>query len=117
MWLDYLRQAVDAEGLRKVADRLGYSHSALCQVLNGSYPAKTDRLAARVEAVLGQVACPHLGAEIAAAACQTYRERSLPGHSPSALAHFRACQVCPLNPAAQSSPQPTPQPKEALHGQ
>ena len=97
MWLDLLRQAVEAPGSsqKKVADDLGLKRPTISLVLAGKYPAKTDRIAARVINVYGRVQCPFLAEEITGAQCSEYSSRAAPTSSPFAMRHWRACQSCP----------------------
>ncbi|MEQ1673200.1 MAG: transcriptional regulator, partial [Hyphomicrobium sp.] len=59
-WVLVLAETCDAQSLRKVADRLGYSASVLSRVLNGKYDGDIERVAEKVRgALLGQtVMCP-----------------------------------------------------------
>ncbi len=98
MWLDLLKQAVDAPGASQasVAKALGYASSTVVSLaLSGKYPAKTDKIEARVLAVFGRVQCPHLGEELSGAQCIEYHTRAAPTSSPFAMRHWRACQSCP----------------------
>jgi hypothetical protein len=95
-WLELLSQAVAQSSRTEVADRLGYSRTAISLVLSGQYMAKTDRLAQRVVAVYQQVPCPHLCISLSHKECTHYRTRHAPTSSPSALRHWRACQSCTI---------------------
>lgn len=54
-WHARLQAAVNADGLRKVGDRLQLSKTTLSLVLRGKYMAKTDQVETRVLAVLPAV--------------------------------------------------------------
>ncbi len=106
MWLDLLRQAADATSNQAAADALtetarGLGHnckvsrSTVSLVLNGKYPAKTDRIELLVMTRYGRVQCPFLETEISFADCREHHERDAPTSSPYAMRHWRACQSCP----------------------
>ncbi len=97
MWLELLRRAVEAPGASQttVGKALGLKGSTISLVLSGKYPAKTDKVAARVVAVLGRVHCPHLDEELSGAKCIEFHTRAAPTSSPFAMRHWRACQSCP----------------------
>lgn len=98
MWLELLRKAVESPGASQgsVAKALGYgSGTVVSLVLAGKYPAKTDKIEARVLAVFGRVQCPHLDEEISGAKCIEYCTRAAPTSSPFAMRHWIACQSCP----------------------
>lgn len=94
-WIDLLQSAVDASSMGKVAADLGLGRPTISLVLAGKYPAKTDRIAARVIGLYGRVNCPHLHEELSGAQCQEYSSRAAPASSPFAMRHWRACQSCP----------------------
>ncbi len=94
-WMDLLQRAVDASSMGKVAADLGLGRPTISLVLAGKYPARTDRIAARVIGMYGHVQCPFLEEEITGAKCQEYSSRSAPTSSPFAMRHWRACQGCP----------------------
>ncbi len=99
-WLDYLARAVASHPRRAqgVAEELGYKRSAVSMVLAGKYPAKTDRIAARVLAVYAVHDCPALGECITQTACRAYALRPAPISSPRDLRHWRTCQTCAQHP-------------------
>ncbi|OLN30423.1 Phage protein [Desulfovibrio sp. DV] len=84
------------------ARRLGYSRTAVSLALAGKYPGGTDKLAAKVLAVLGGVACPQLGHDVTAAECAD-KAGAMPTSSPAALRLWRACQICPHRPGANTT--------------
>ncbi len=96
MWLNLLRAAVDVPGatIQAVADKLDLSRTTISLVLDGKYPAKTDRIAARVLDVYARHTCTHTGAEITHAECRALATSAVPTSSPQAMRHWRACQCC-----------------------
>lgn len=97
MWMSLLKSAVDASSKAKVAVDLDISRTAVSLVISGKYPARTDKIAAKVIETYGRVICPHLDAEITLAECKTYHTGQVPTSSPRAMKHWRACQACPHN--------------------
>ena len=87
-----------------IAARIGYGRSALSSALNGSWRGKSlaPMEAAIRDTLAAEVDCPHLGQPIPATECRTLREQRAPMHSPIALAQWKACRVCSLNPARQT---------------
>ncbi len=104
--LELLRAEVARTSVTAVAARLPrpdgdgtYSRSALSRVLSGSY-GDTTAIYAVIEDVLGGVDCPHLAERIAISRCQAMHQRKTPPIQRSEdVAHWRACQHCPRNPA------------------
>lgn len=105
-WLDILRDRVAVLGLVTVAKELGTAKSTVSMVVNDKYPAKTDRIEARVLAVYGgaTVACPVLGG-IDAATCAANQERArrigLRAGNPQTLRLFKCCSNCPVRGSKQ----------------
>jgi hypothetical protein len=93
-WLETLRKAVKEFGMRRVAADLEYSRAAVSLVLNGKYNACTDRIAARVLAIYGELPCPFLRVQIPAAQCRDFRERPVPTNSAQQIHHWRTCRDC-----------------------
>lgn len=62
-WLLELARVTDAEGLGGAAKRIGYSKSAISNVLNGKYPGDVTRVASMVRGALmaEMVECPVIG--------------------------------------------------------
>lgn len=85
----------------RVADRLGVSRTAISLIMNGKYPSRLDKIAAKVLNVFGKVECPYLGIEIELIQCHETHSGPAPTWDPSALAHRRACQACPNNQPVQ----------------
>ncbi|GAB4196396.1 MAG: hypothetical protein OHK0024_35960 [Thalassobaculales bacterium] len=79
-----------------IARRCGISTAALSMLLRGTYPASPARVERRVERALGSVACPHLRRDLPALECQGYRSRRMPTSAPHSIAHWSACQNCPV---------------------
>lgn len=89
-----------------LARELGVSRSGVSQALDGKYPGDTKKMRARIiETLADQVACPHLGVEIAPQVCKVWRERPLSAAtgSRSDVKHWQACQSCIHNPARRSA--------------
>lgn len=100
MWLTLLKQAVDSTNCTAVAAELSaggkqVSRTTISLVVNGKYPAKTDKIAAMVLNTYGKVECPFLTQEITLAECKQHHTSSVPTSSPRAMKHWRACQSCP----------------------
>lgn len=96
-WLELLRDDVARTGsIGRTAVRVGVSRTAVSLALAGKYPSGTGKLAAKVLAALSdRVACPHLGATIARAACADRASRPMPMSSAAELRAWSACQACP----------------------
>lgn len=105
-WLEILRQAVEdnPRGIAGVADQMGkgVSRTALSLVLANKYPAKTDRIAARVLDTFARISCPHLGETVTQAQCRHFANRAAPTNSPRDMRHWRACQACPHKPKGEA---------------
>lgn len=96
-WLDLLRRDAAASSIGAVALRLGYSRTAISQVLAGKYPGSTAKIEAAALAVLEApltVACPYLGGDIPASTCRATSSNRAPTHNPVLMWHWRACQQC-----------------------
>ncbi|MEW5905134.1 MAG: helix-turn-helix transcriptional regulator [Pseudomonadota bacterium] len=94
-WLQLLKQAVnDTNSHQSVADKLGISRASVSLAARGKYPAKTDKLEAKVLDVYSRVTCPHTGNEITHVECRTTSTASTPTSSPQAMRQWRACQSC-----------------------
>jgi hypothetical protein len=97
-WMSLLRDAVARSSRQAVADTLEVSRTTVSLVLSGRYLGKTDRVAARVIRVLGQIRCPYNGAMIAPSFCHELTARRPPINNPSKLSNWRTCQSCPHHP-------------------
>ena len=86
---------VEKLGLQEVADRIGYTKSAVCHVLKGSYKGKPDKILAAVEEKYSQspVECPVLG-EIAFSRCVEERNRPFAATNPLRVQLYRMCKEC-----------------------
>lgn len=94
-----------------LARELGISRSGLSQAMDAKYPGDTRRLRGLiVERLAEQVACPHLGAEIAPGACKALRERPLSAASASRadVKHWQSCQGCRFNPSRRRNQMEAP---------
>lgn len=105
--LEMLRARLGSNGNSRaaLARELGVSRSGISQALDRKYPGDTRKLRARiVERLAAQLACPHLGIDLAPAECRTVRERPLSAASasPADVKHWQACQLCMNNPARRA---------------
>lgn len=96
-WMTLLRDAVEKSSITAVAEKLDISRTALSLVLGGKYPAKTDRIAAKVLDVYARLVCPHTGIDISHAECRETATGATPTSSPQAMRQWRACQGCAHN--------------------
>lgn len=94
-WRDLLESAVAAKGQAAVARELDYSATTLSLVRRDKYPGGTDRIAAKVLEVYGEVACPFLGRPIGAEQCRRTSLAPVPTSNPQAIRHWSACRACP----------------------
>ena len=90
-----LQKAVAAHGQAAVARALGYSASAVCQVLSGTYGGSLDNLLLRVAEVYGDgtVHCPVMG-EVPLSRCAEERRKPFCASNPQRVRLWRACQGC-----------------------
>lgn len=95
-WRVLLDRAVEDSNIQAVADRLDLSRTTLSLVVNDKYPARIDKVAARVMDVLGRVGCPYLGVEITREQCREFHTLRAPTSSPREMRHWRACQGCEI---------------------
>lgn len=116
-WVMILAETVDAQGVRKTAERVGYSHSVISRVLNGKYDGDMERVAEIVKgAMLGAtVMCPVSG-EIARDVCLDNQRRGPPFTSSLRARLYRACRDgCPhFRGSKQSPPGDRPMSKPAV---
>lgn len=101
-WRDVARQlaATDPRGLAGLAERIGYSRTALSLAVNGRYPAGEGRIAKEILGLLPQVACPFLGQRIDRQLCAAIALGAPPTTNPNRVRHWRACQRCAHKPEA-----------------
>lgn len=99
-WLDMLRKAVEENerGCAGVAEVLDVSRTTISLVLNDKYPAKTEKIEAKVMDAYARVECPHLAETIGINACRGHALRTAPTNSPREMRHWRACQSCACKP-------------------
>ncbi|EEW12338.1 helix-turn-helix domain-containing protein [Vibrio mimicus] len=92
-WLDELRKRVEQSSLVEVATALGISKSTISLVLNGKYPASTDKIQTLVESVfMGHtVVCPILG-EIPKHKCASIQAAKHASGGPHAIRLWKACR-------------------------
>lgn len=96
-WLELLRCEAVATSIGAVALRLGYSRTAISQVLSGKYPGNTAKIEVAALAVLEApltVACPYVGSDIPIDTCRATSTNRAPTHNPVLMWHWAACQQC-----------------------
>lgn len=93
--MQLLRDKCGQLGQAEVARRLGYSDSAICQALKGSYKGDLSNLLTRVEEIFGctVVNCPILG-EITLGKCSEIRKRPFAATNPLRVQLYRECRKC-----------------------
>lgn len=94
LWLRLLKTEINGSTNQVVADKLGVCRASVSLAARGKYPAKTDKIAAKVLDVYARITCTHTGVEIAHAECRTLSTSAVPTSSPQAMRHWRACQSC-----------------------
>ena len=97
-WLKLLRAEAERTSIGKVAIRVGYSRTAISQVLAGKYPgdmAKLERMALAALELPLAVACPFLKLNLPTTMCREFSTKAAQIHNPVAMQHWRACQQCP----------------------
>lgn len=97
MWLKLLTDAAEKSSNQAVADELGVSRTTISLVMNGKYPASTEKIESLVMALYSRVDCPHLGESIPITQCKRHHNENAPTSSPRAMRLWRACQSCPNN--------------------
>lgn len=105
--LEMLRTRLGYHGNSRaaLAKEIGVSRSGISQALDRKYPGDTRKLRAKiVERLAAQLACPHLGIDLAPSECKAVRERPLSAASasPADVKHWQACQLCMNNPARRA---------------
>lgn len=94
-WLSILKDEVAKTSMADVAAKLGYNnHTTISLVLKGTYPAKTDKVAANVMETFARLTCTHSGIELTYAECHKLANSPVPTSSPQAMRHWRTCQTC-----------------------
>lgn len=97
-WIAVLRAECDRRKSQKlVGDRIGYSASAVNQVLKGKYKGDLKRVQQAVEgALMGRtVECPVIGGELPRERCVEYQRRGFAATNPLRVALSKACPTCP----------------------
>ena len=97
-FIQLLAKAVAETSRADVARRIKISRSTVSTLLINRYPSpSTQKIEAKIMAALGKVQCPTMG-EIDSSKCQTTRLRPFMSTNAQAIAQFKACANCPLNP-------------------
>lgn len=93
--LALLKRKVSELGQAHVARTLGYSPSALSQVLSGKYQGDMTNMLTRVDEVYGgsTVDCPVLG-EIPLGKCAEHRKRPFAATNPIRVRLYSTCPTC-----------------------
>lgn len=107
-WLALLKAEVAKEGqsVSSVAARIGMPRPSLSLLVNGTYPARLDKVGIKYAAkVLGllkdQLHCPHLRKGISRETCRHHAGRLMSTSNPERMSQFTACRVCPQNPISK----------------
>ena len=92
------KQAVDRHGQTAVARALGYSVSAVNQVLHDKYKGSLTNVLNRVNEVYGTatVQCPVMGT-ITIQRCAAERKKPFAMTSPQRVLLYKACRTCRLH--------------------
>jgi ribosome-binding protein aMBF1 (putative translation factor) len=96
-WTDALREAVEENGMRRVAAKIGYSTAVVSTVLNGKYRGNIAHVEMAVRGALMSecVNCPVYG-EHSKEKCRRYQAAPFSNRNPQSIAIYRACrQGCP----------------------
>lgn len=95
-WLIELATLADREGLGGAEKVIGYSRSAISNVINGKYPGDVGRIEQMVRGVLlaETVNCPVLGS-MARNVCLDWQKRPYTDASALHIRMHRSCKVCP----------------------
>lgn len=110
-WFSLLEAAASRTSQLLVAAELGVSQGTVSQVLRGTGlygtgKASTVHIARRVLDTYSHWECPFLSDDeprtVTSAECRAFAHRPAPTSSPRNLAHWRACQQCPMK--ARSAP-------------
>ena len=95
LWLQLLKQAINDSSNQAVADKLDVCRASVSLAARGKYPAKTNKLAAKVLDVFARFTCAHTSEEITHEKCREISTAAAPTSSPQAMRQWRACQSCP----------------------
>lgn len=103
-WKALLAAAVEKTSITQVAAKLDVSRTTISLVMGGKYPARTDRIAAKVLDIYARLICPHTGIDISHAECRATATGATPTSSPQAMRQWRACQGCAHKPQGGNKP-------------
>ena len=102
-WISALARAVEQSSKAAVAKRIGISRTSVSLLLANKYPSpQTNKMQAKVEAVLNGVNCPLYGA-LTNAQCQKERQKPFIASNPIRVQQYRTCAQCPHNTNAQEA--------------
>ena len=95
MSAELLQQMVEKIGLQEVAGRIGYSKSAVCHVLRGTYKGKVEKILIAAEQAFSveQVRCPVLG-DIPLHRCVEEQSRPFSAANRIRVSLARTCPKC-----------------------
>jgi len=96
-WLSILKNEVKQTSAAAVARKLGVSRTAVSLCLQGKYPGGTEKMAARVLALLGERFCPRVDHCISAGECLNQCRQIAPTHNPMQMRGWGVCQQCKRN--------------------
>ena len=93
--MSLLKEAVKDKGQAAVARELGYSPSAISQVVNGIYGGALDNFMERVAETYGNgtIVCPVMG-EVPLRRCAEERKKIFSASSPQRVKLWLACREC-----------------------
>lgn len=93
-WVRELAICIDKVGLRKAAERVGYSQAVLHEVIRARYAGNTERVADRVRgSLMGEtVSCPALG-DIAKHTCLDWQKKPFAATNAHRTRMYRACRA------------------------
>lgn len=95
MEINLLQQMVEKIGLQEVAGRIGYSKSAVCHVLRGTYKGKAEKIIQATERTFSeeQLFCPVLG-DIPLHRCIEEQNRPFAATNRIRVSLARTCPGC-----------------------
>lgn len=95
-WIAILAEEAAKSGKAAVAQKIGYSRSAVTAALNGNYPGDTKHIAeAVIDTFTDGIVCPFLGTAISRETCIDHHTAPIPQGNAAQLRHWRACRSCP----------------------
>lgn len=97
-WFSVLTREIENSSQRRVADKLGYSMTAINLVVHGKYKGKTEKIAAQVMRVYTNIKCPFSGNVITLKDCRDTAHAAAPTHNPIKMGQWKACLKCPNRP-------------------